>query len=157
MNIKIATLNDIEEICQLYDEFFAYNAGLQPSSYKAGKEKGEYPKSTIENNESEIFMAIENGVAVGFIHIREAKTPAFDAFVPHHYAEIIDFMTTAAYREKGIGTMLMDAAKQWAKARNLEYIELLVLSNAKAEICFYEHKSFVPVSHTMRCSLSNVP
>ena len=29
MEIRTATLDDIEQICQLYNEFFAYNAKLQ--------------------------------------------------------------------------------------------------------------------------------
>lgn len=153
MVVRLATLNDIAAICQLYNEFFAYNAGLQPKYYKAGKEAGSYPKSTIESKESDIFVAVENDTVAGFIHIRETKTPPFDALVPHNYAEVIDFITTAAHRNKGIGTMLMDAAKQWSKIRNLDYIELFVLRNAKDEIRFYEHSDFVHVSHTMRCQL----
>ena len=153
MEIKLAGLGDIASICQLYNEFFAYNAGLQPVYYKAGKEDGAYPKSIIESEASDILIAVDEGEVVGFIHIREAKTPPFDALVPHNYAEIVDFITTAAHRKKGIGSLLMDAAKQWAKARELDYIELFVLTDARDEIRFYEHASFVPVSHTMRCPL----
>lgn len=153
MEIRLATFNDIEPICQLYNEFFAYNANLQPAYYKAGKENGDYPKSIIASKNSDIFIALENDKIFGFIHIKEAKTPSFDAFVLHSYAEIIDFIITAAYRKRGVGSMLMDAAKQWAKTRNLDYIELFVLSEAKDELRFYEHKDFVPASHTMRCPL----
>jgi len=94
---RLATLKDIEPICQLYNEFFAYNAELQPKYYEAGKESGEYPKSVIENDKSDIFLAIENDVIVGFIHVKEAQTPPFDAFVPHNYAEIIDLITTVSH------------------------------------------------------------
>ena len=90
---------------------------------------------------------------LGLFIYKEAQTPPFDAFVKHNYAEIIDFITTAAYRKKGIGSKLMDAAKQWAKERNLNYIELFVLSDAQDEYSFYEHKGFVTVSQTMRCPL----
>lgn len=153
MDVKVATHNDIEPICQLYNEFFAYNARLQPEYYKAGNESGEYPKSVIEGEGSDIFLAVENDKIVGFIHVREAQTPTFDSIVPHKYAEVIDLIVTAPCREKGIGSKLMDAAKQWCKRRNLDYIELFVLSNAKSEFLFYEHEGFVTVSHTMRCTL----
>lgn len=153
MEIRLVTLDDIAAICRLYEEFFAHNSGLQPSYYRAAAETGGYPKSTMEDNAADIFVAVENRELVGFLHIRESKTPPFDAFVPHRYAEVIDFITTAAHRGKGIGTMLMDAAKQWAKARNLDYIELFVLSEATEETRFYQHKGFVPVSQTMRCTL----
>jgi ribosomal protein S18 acetylase RimI-like enzyme len=153
MYIRLATLDDIEPICKLYNEFFAYNADLQPAYYKAEKESGEYPRGTITGEKSDIFLAIEKDTVVGLVHIREAQTPPYNAFVPHNYAEIVDFITTEKYRKKGIGAKLMDAAKQWAKMRNLDYIELFVLSNAKDGFHFYERKDFVVTSHTMRCPL----
>lgn len=153
MEIRLATLSDIDPICRLYEEFFAYNAGLQPKYYKAGKEAGEYPKSVIASEDSDIFIAVENGEARGLIHVRQARTPPFEAVAPHKYAEIVDLIVTAARRRKGAGSMLMDAAKQWSRARNLDYIELFVLSDAKGEFLFYEREGFVTVSHTMRCTL----
>ena len=68
----------------------------------------------------------------------------------NHYAQIIDFIVTAAHRKKGVGTMLMDAAKEWANKRKLDYIELFVLQGAKDEHRFYEHNEFVTVMQTMR-------
>ena len=150
MEIRLAVSKDIEQICQLYNEFFAYNARLQPKYCRAAEENGEYPRSTTTNKNSDIFIAVENDTIVGFVHIREAQTPQFDSVVPHKYAEIIDFMVTASHREKGIGSKLMDEAKQWSKVRNLDYIELVVLSNAKEAFSFYEQKDFVAVSHIMR-------
>ena len=153
MEVRLATLNDIEPICRLYHEFWQYNADLQPAYYKAGKEGGEYPRSTITGEESDLILAVDNETIVGFIHVKETRTPPFDAIVQHKYAEIIDFIVTAPCREKGIGSELMNAAKQWSKSRNLDYIELFVLSNAAKEFHFYENKDFVTVSHTMRCTL----
>lgn len=153
MEIRLATLSDIKPICQLYNEFFACNAGLQPEYYKAGEEKGGYPKSVITSECDDIFLAVKNNTVVGLIHVREAQTPPFNSIVPHKYTEVIDIIVTASYRKRGIGSMLMDAAKQWSKTRNLDYIEILVLSDAKGEFLFYEHEGFVTVSHTMRCVL----
>lgn len=153
MDIRVAVLEDVTEICGLYNEFFEYNSSLQPEYYRYGKETGSYPESTIASNESDIFVAVDNGKICGFIHVKEAETPPFDAFVPHKYAEIIDFIVALSYRRCGIGTMLMDAVKQWSKSRGLEYVELSVLSNAKGEKLFYEQENFKTVSHTMRCPL----
>ena len=154
MEIRLATLDDIDPICQLYNEFFAHNAGLQPQYYCAAKESGEYPKGTITSDSSDIFLAVESGIAVGFIHVREAQTPPFDSVAPHKYAEIVDFFVTAAHRKKGIGSALLDAAKRWSKAQNLDYIELFVLAGAEDEYRFYRHRDFATVSHTLRYSLT---
>ena len=153
MEIRLATLDDISAICLLYHEFWHYNAGLQPEYYQEATESGEYPRSVITEEKSAIFLAAENDEIVGLIHVRESQTLPYAPIVQHRYAEIVDFIVTAPYRTKGIGAKLMDAAKQWGKTRNLDYVELFVLSNAERAFLFYEQKGFATVSHTMRCPL----
>jgi len=154
LDIRLATLEDVEPICLLYNEFFAYNAELQPEYCYAANEGGEYPKSTITSDSSDIFLAIADGEIAGFIHVREGQTPPFDSVVSHKYAEIIDFIVTGTHRRKGLGAKLLDAVKQWSSARNLAYIEILALSNAEDAIKFYRREDFATVSHTMRFSLT---
>ena len=153
MEVRAAVHNDIEQICLLYNEFFAYNAKIDPVYCRAGKETGEYPKSVIEDAGSDLIVAAEDGKLTGFIHIKEGRTPPYDALMQNHYAQIIDFIVTEEHRQKGIGKKLMDAAKEWATLRNLDYIELFVLQGAKNEHRFYERNDFATVMQTMRCML----
>jgi len=153
MEIRLAIQNDIEQICLLYNEFFAYNAKIDPVYCRAGKENGEYPKSVIDSTDADLIVAVENNELIGFIHIREGRTPPYDALIQNHYAQIIDFIVTEKHRKKGIGTKLMEAAKDWSNKRKLDYIELFVLDGAKAEHRFYENNDFLPVFHTLRCML----
>jgi len=150
MEVRCAVHNDIAQICLLYNEFFAYNAEKDPVYCRAGKESGEYPKSVIDSDSSDLIVAVDNDDVIGFIHIKEGRTPPYDALMQNHYAQIIDFIVTAEHRKKGIGTKLMDAAKEWANKRNLDYIELFVLQRAKDEHRLYEHNEFVTVMQTMR-------
>ena len=153
MEIRVAACDDIEQICRLYNEFFAYNAEKDPVYCRAGKEYGEYPKSVVESGSSDLIVALDDDEIIGFIHIKEGKTPPYDALMQNHYAQIIDFIVTAKHRKKGVGTKLMDAAKQWAKGRNLDYIELFVLTGAVNEHRFYENNDFTTVMQTMRYML----
>ena len=153
MEVRLATLNDIDALCPLLTEFFAYNAGLQPDFCIAAVERGEYPKNMIESDSSDFLVAIDGDIVVGFIHINQMKTPPYDAVAPHNYAEIMAFMVTASRREQGIGSLLIDAAKQWSKARNLDYIELISLTNAGEANLFYDKKDFATVSHIRRFTL----
>jgi len=160
MKIRNATTADIEQICLLYNEFFAYNAIMDPIYCRAGKESGDYPKSVIESDEADLIVAEENEKLLGLLHIKEGKTPPYDALVQNHYAQIIDFIVTENHRKKGIGTKLMDEAKNWATTRNLGYIELFVLNNAVGEQRFYENHGFETVMITKRCMLyqsSDIP
>jgi len=156
MKIRLAEQKDVPQICELYNEFFAYNAQIDPVYCRAGKEFGEYPKSVIESLEAEIIVAeteCKECKLVGFIHIREGKTPPYDALMQNHYAQIIDFMVTESHRKKGIGRKLMDAAKDWSKKRKLDYIELFVLQGAAEEQHFYDNSGFVNVMQTKRFML----
>ena len=153
MEIRIAETSDIEALCPLLTEFFAYNAELQPMYCTAAIETGEYPKSIIESEDSDFLVAIKNGTVVGFIHINQMKTPPYDAITPHNYAEIMALMVTASCREQGIGTELIELAKKWSKDRNLDYLELMSLVNAKEANTFYDNKDFITTSNIRRYHL----
>ena len=153
MKIRPATLSDIEALCPLLNEFYAYNAELQPAYCRADHESGEYPRAIIESGDADFLVAVENDAVLGFIHISQTKTAPYGSIVPHDYAEVLAFMVTAPHREQGVGSLLIEAAKQWSKARNLDYIELISLTNAKEASSFYDHKDFAVVSHIRRYTL----
>jgi len=153
MKIRAATQNDIEALSSLLTEFFAYNANLEPMYCNANIESGEYPKTIIESDDADFLIAEENGIVLGFIHINQAKTPPYDSIVPHNYAEIMAFMVTASFRQQGIGDKLIEAAKKWSVERNLDYIELTSLANAKEATGFYDKQGFVAMSHIRRYGL----
>ena len=153
MEIRLATLDDIENLCNLVTEFFAYNAKLQPNICNAAIENGKYLEVVIQDEQADIFIAVDNGDIVGFMHIMVSATPPYDSLVQHKFVEIMAFMVTASCRRKNIGSKLMDAAAEWGKARNLEYIELVALANAEAANAFYQHYGFKTEAHVMRRSL----
>lgn len=95
---------------------------------------------------------------LGFIVVHQQKTPPYVAIIPHNYAYIIDLAVTEKSRGLGIGTLLLEAADQWAKARNLDYLELGVLENnlnaKKLYEKLYEKLGFESMSTIMRRKLS---
>ena len=153
MEVRVATLSDAEALCPLLTEFFAYNANLQPLYCHADNEDGEYPKTVIGKTDADFIIAVENGIALGFIHINQMKTPPYGSVVPHNYAEIMAFMVTESRREEGIGEKLIEASKKWSKERNLDYIELISFINAGKANSFYDNKGFVIESNIRRYAL----
>ncbi len=153
MEVRLAEMNDISDICCLYNDFFVYNATQQPQYYKQAIETGKYPKSVIESSAEDIFIAVDGNVIIGLIHIVEERTPPFDCFIQHKFATIMDLFVKENFREKGIGGQLLETAKQWARSRELDYIELNVLAENENGIQFYGHKKFKAVSQIMRYTL----
>lgn len=154
MEIRLATLNDIEALCPLLTEFYAYNAALQPIYCSEDDENGEYPRAVIESGNADFLIAIQNDAILGFIHIEQKKPLPYGSIVPHDYAEIIAFMVTTPHRKQGVGSMLIEAAKQWSNARNLDYIELFSLTNADEANLFYDNKDFVTYAHIRKHTLT---
>ncbi len=150
MNIRLATHDDINAINDLYTEFFAYNAEQQPQYYVATKESGEYPVSVIDSNKGDIIVAETENMIVGLVHVEEDATPPYPSVLSHKFVCIVDFIVNKQYRKNGIGQLLLEKVKDWAKARKLEYIELMVLENNVIGKSFYEREHFVTVSRTMR-------
>ncbi len=150
MNIRLATLKDIDPICTLYQQFYETNAKQQPKYYCNAEENGSYPKSVIEGTNGDIFIAELQNEIIGFIHIEADKTPPFPSVAQHEYACIVDFYVIPKYRKKGIGKALLENTKSWAKDKNLAYLELFVLEENKIGQNFYERENFKTASRTLR-------
>ncbi len=78
MNIRLATLDDINVVSALYCEFFAFHAGLQPEYSRVVKESGSYPMHIITSENEDLIIAEVDAAIVGFFHILEDKTPPFE-------------------------------------------------------------------------------
>ncbi len=50
-------------------ETLVYNADQQPQYYKKAIETGKYPKSAIENNAEDIYIAVVGSVIIALIYI----------------------------------------------------------------------------------------
>jgi ribosomal protein S18 acetylase RimI-like enzyme len=111
----------------------------------------------IKSEVEDIIIAVENDKIMGFIHIAEEKTLSYACFIPHKYAVIVDLYVQEAHRQRGVGTRLLEAAKQWAQARGLDYLELNVLAENENGIQFYRHQKFNMVSQIMRLPLNGSP
>ena len=153
MNIRLAAKDDIESINKLFTEFYAYNAAQQPEYYVSAKEIGEYPATVIDSENGDIIVAVVDDGIVGFVHIEADQTPRYPSVTLHRFACIVDFFVAKQHRKIGIGRLLLEEAKLWARSRQLEYLELMVLENNGVGQNFYERENFSIVSRTMRLGI----
>ena len=65
----------------------------------------------------------------------------------------MDIIVTETQRNKGIGTALMNSAKEWAKDLDCNFINLDVLINNPKAIKLYEKLGFTPKAQEMYCWL----
>jgi GNAT superfamily N-acetyltransferase len=154
MRIVKAQPGDIDAVCILYKQFYAYYATQQPDYYKEAEPDREYFAKILESDMDIIFIAFDgNDAPVGICHIAQKQTPPVDFYVPHKFAVLIDLFVTNKHRGGGIGTDLLNEAKNWTRARKLDYLELRVLQLNEFARRFYERENFDVTAHTMRCML----
>jgi len=148
--IRLATLDDITQIQRLNEEFWQYNAELMPYYFNAGKDNGEYPRNMISGEDSDIFVAVAEDEIIGIACVKEDVTPPYAAIVRRKFTHINDVFVTEEHRNKGVGKMLVNAVKEWSKARNHDYINLSALSNNKNILDFYAVLGFEVTEYVMK-------
>ncbi|KOS64388.1 GNAT family N-acetyltransferase [Lysinibacillus agricola] len=112
-----------------------------------------YYKELIDNEESDILIAKEDEVVVGFAIISVEASPPFESLVQRKYAYIHDFGVKEDLQRKGIGKLLFKACITWAKIRDVDSIELNVWEFNKKAIDFYKHFDMKSVSRKMKLTL----
>lgn len=153
MNIKKATLDDIRQIEILYELLFEKMASLQPNYIKPAKQDITFITQSITEDMSDIIVAEKDNNIAGFLLIQSLQTPPYNCVVQHKYAFITDIIVDDQYQKLGIGSALLQVAKQWAEERQLDYVELNVLVENSGAIALYEKQGFTDKVHTMRYEL----
>lgn len=148
--IRPAQLNDIDMIADVYAELFAIMHELQPDYYLRARQDEGFIKSMIESGEAALLVAEKDRAILGFIIIQQQQTPSYNCIIPHDFAYITDLVVTESARGLGIGHQLMQAAQDWAQARDLDYIELGALGNNLSAIKLYEQLGFEHCTTLMR-------
>ena len=151
--IRKAICNDIPAISELYREQFREMAKLIPDFIKEGDQSVEFIEKTILNEDSDIIVCENDGIVVGFILLQAKERPCFDFMLPGKYCYIMDIIVTEAHRNKGFGTALMNSAKDWAKEKNCNFMNLDVLTKNTNAISLYEKLGFIQKAQEMYCKL----
>lgn len=131
--IKEAAVDDSEKIGEVFD--------LYRQFYKKDPDKIisiKYIKQRLANKDSKIFFVEENNVCIGFVQLYIT----FDSLELAKKIILYDLFVRSEYRKKGIGAMLMNAAKNFAEENNIGGIELsTAISNNTAQ-SLYESLSY---------------
>lgn len=74
MDIRRATMEDLEQLRPLYDGQLRYMAVCQPRQYRAVRQDGTFIQSEIEAEQGCVLLAEENGAVMGFVSVT-VRTP----------------------------------------------------------------------------------
>jgi ribosomal protein S18 acetylase RimI-like enzyme len=153
MDIRKAAANDIPEINQLFWELDTDAIKYQPEHFQRSDRTEDYLMEIIKSEKSDFLVAILDNEILGFSLLYEKEVKGLSLLIPCKYAYIQDFIVKEKYRNRGIGTQLFEASKQWAKERNMEYLRLSVFPTNDSGIRFYKRHGLLKQMLTMECSL----
>lgn len=154
ITIRPAGEGDIPVVVALYRQLDQTLVDLQPEFFCAAPREDEFVRHAVRAADAEYLLAEEDGAVIGFALVNYAGwTPEFSCVLPHRYACLADLVVDEAHRRQGVGSVLLGAAKRWARDRRLEYLELNVLAQNTPAISLYESHDFVEATRTMRCML----
>jgi len=107
MNIRKATLDDIEPLADLFDQYRVfYRKDPDPDGCR------KFLSERISNKESEIFLAYTSeGTPVGFVHLY----PLFSSTRMKRLWLLNDLYVVPEQRGKGFSKMLIDRSKELVK------------------------------------------
>lgn len=152
INVRKATPNDYNTLCDLFDEMDALHRNNLPHLFQkpsGSVREQEYYSGLIADENTGLFVAEADKKLVGFIHAIVRDTPAFPVFVPRRYAIVDGIVVKSEFQNRGTGRILMDKIQEWAIAKGAASIELNVYEFNKTAISFYERLGYQTFSRRM--------
>ena len=129
LQIKIAQPDDFEkigEVFNLYRQFYEKESNIEACK--------NYIHERLINNEAQIFYIENEKECMGITQLYMT----FDSLELSKKIILYDLFVRSEYRNKGIGRMLMNAAKSFAERKGVTSIELSTSINNKNAQSLYE-------------------
>ena len=151
--VRDAVPADRKAIADIYRTLFEAMSNLQPQYIQAAEQDPDFILKIITESKKDILVAQCGVQLLGFALVLMTHTPPYRCFVPHPYADLLDLAVLPDARGNGLGTLLLQAVKGWAKAYGADYLELDALSNNQGAIRLYEREGFRECLKTFRANL----
>ena len=124
ITIRSASIEDLEQIVPLFDAYRVFYE--QTSDIETARK---FLTTRLENNQSVIFLAEENGKAVGFTQLY----PMYSSVSMEKMYVLNDLFVDPSERGKGIGEKLLLQAQAYAHENNLKGLTLETASDNPAQ------------------------
>ena len=153
MHIRVADIKDIEKLRHLYLELETDAVKYQPEHFIIGHRNDDFFESIFENDDQDILVADTDGTVVGFSHVMILEQKNIACLKPQTAVYIQDLDVIESERNKGIGTLLIKASKEYGKRRGADFIRTQVFPQNIEGIRFYERNGFCEMMKTIESQL----
>ena len=129
MIVRQARISDISALANLFDkyrQFYKCESNVDLAS--------EYLRARLEKKESIIFVCVMDDVAIGFTQLY----PTFCSIEANRIFVLYDLYVINNHRRSGVGSNLMNAAKNYATSQGATRLDLETEINNKVAQALYE-------------------
>ena len=143
MEILEASEKHIPEITKLWMEFMYFNAEIEPFNTSGDNvltQVETHLRNKITSDDSLVLIAIDDQKVVGYSISQTTLMPPFSR--GKTIGVIYDMAVTASHRRKGIGKEMLDCIKAWFNERNINRIELSVVTKNTIGNSFWREQGF---------------
>ncbi len=123
--IRVAGLNDLERLCELFKELHAYHVGIKPAKFRMPEDDffREVMTDFLNSDEWITLVHESSGVIDGYAVFKAFDTDSPDEH-PRRVCYITHFTVTENARRHGIGKELMDKVCDCARPVNCDCVRL---------------------------------
>lgn len=155
MEITRAERADVDGILRLLSQVLEIHAEIRPDIFVSGTTK--YTKSQLyemfEDDSRPVFVAKQNGKICGYAFCVIKEADFATTMKPHKSVYIDDFCVDSSARGKGVGSVLFEFVKRWAKSLGCADITLAVWEGNVNARAFYDKMGMTPRETVMELSL----
>jgi ribosomal protein S18 acetylase RimI-like enzyme len=124
LSTRRATVNDLDAVAPLFDAYRQFYE--QPADLAASRE---FLRDRLARQESVVFVAEEDGTAVGFTQLYPSQSSV--SLGPIYVLN--DLFVSPSARHHGVGAQLLEAARAFGEASGAHYLELSTAADNPAQ------------------------
>lgn len=148
--IRIADINDLEQICELFKELHSFHVGINPKKFRMPDDEF-FREGITDYLNSDEWITLVHGDSENIDGYAVFK--AFDMDSPDENPRRIcyvhHFMISESSRRKGAGTEFFNEIQEMARKANCDCIRFGVNAANAGAIAFYEKMGLAPTTITM--------
>jgi GNAT superfamily N-acetyltransferase len=148
---------DLEALATLYAEFHAFHVRGVPRWLRIpeGDVASEEPRvraaigEVLRHDDAVLIVAEAEGIPVGLVEVYLRQDTPNAATISYTYGYVQSLAVTAAWRGRGIGSGLIEAARAWAREHGATQVRLDTWEFAAGPLPFYEALGFRTLKRTL--------
>lgn len=155
VSIRKAVKADLETLETLYNELEQDAVLYQPEHFvlsPAGSRTRQL-EACLDSRTQVLLVAEDDGIVIGFAHVLLQTAKAIPCLKAQSNVYLQDLVVTAGCRNRGIGTMLLDAAKQFGRENGASFFRTQVFPMNTDGMRFYARNGFTQKMITIECLL----